>query len=547
MSSHARFVAAGVLASRLAGLARTKVLNHYFGVSGLLDVWTSVFRVPNLLQNLLGDQAMAAAFIPIYSRLLADGKREEAGRFAGAVLGLLIAVVSLIVLLAVVAAPVLVAVFSPGYLADAARVAAGEQALDRYPLAVVAARIVFPMAGLLVLSAWAQGILNSHRRFFLPYVAPVLWNAAIIGTLVFYAWHRRIAPASADLETLGRLLVAGTVGAAAGGLLQFLVQVPLVIRLTRGLRPALDARSKPVRRMLRAFGPALAGRGVAQVSFYLDTVISSLLRTGAQGAMLNGIIFYNLPFAVFATSVAASELPELSSPDLETENTEDKERFVTRLRQSLRQILFLVMPSTVGYLAFGFLVVGLLRGGRFGVADHSLVWLVLAAYTLGMPASASSRLLQNAFFALGNTATPARIAAIRVGVSALIGIALAIVLDRFPLSSLGVEDAGPEPLFLGAVGLALGGAFGAWIEIVLLLRAIARTLGARLRVLRLASPLLLTSVLTAIPSLALWWWVRDTGLWIQVAAVPGLYALVYLGLAYVRRSPELGRWLGRRG
>lgn len=538
--SRARFVAAGVLASRLAGLVRTKVVNHYLGIGGVLDVLTAAFRVPNLLQNLLGDQAMAAAFIPVYSRLLAAGKREEAGRFAGAIFGLLVAVVGAVVLVAVLAAPLLVAAFNPGYLDDAQQVAAGVQAFDRYPLAVTAARIVFPMAGLLVLAAWAQGILNSHRRFFLPYVAPVLWNGAIIGALVFYAQRHGIVPAAADNDALGRLLIAATVGAVLGGVLQFAVQLPLVLRLTHGLRPAFSLRAPHVGETLRAFGPALAGRGVAQLSFYLDLMLSSFLRVGAQAALANGAIFYNLPFAVFATSVAASELPELAS-----DGEARPERFVARLRQGLRQVLFLVLPSTVGYLAFGYLVVGLVAGGRFDAADQMLVFLVLAGYSLGMPASASSRLMQNAFFALGDTATPARIAGLRVAVSAVSGIGLMLALDRVSVSAIGPAQAVGEPLFLGAVGLALGGALGAWLEILLLLRRIRQRLGSGLGTLRTALPIAATALVTALPAAALWWLVPAKSPYLQVALVAGSYAACYLGLAVLRRSPELARWLGR--
>jgi len=539
--SHARFVAAGVLASRLAGLARTKVISYLLGLSGPGDVVTAAFRVPNLLQNLLGDQAMSAAFIPIYSRLLAEGKREQAGRFAGAVFGLLLAAMGVLVLAGVLAAPVLVAVLNPGFLVDAARVTAGTQHFDRYPLAVTAARIVFPMAGLLVLAAWAQGVLNSHRRFFLPYIAPVLWNAAIIAMLVGAAFELGIVPATAGLDSLARLVLAGCIGALVGGLLQLAVQLPLVLRSMGPLRPTLSLRAPHVMASLRALGPALAGRGVVQLSFYLDQVLSSALYPGALIALQNGVLFYNLPFAVFATSVAASELPELAA------GRSDPAALAERLRLGLRQVLFLVAPSTVGYLAFGSLVAGVLAGGRFGSAEQRLVYLVLAAYTLGMPASAPSRLLQNAFFALQDTASPARIAAVRVAVAALIGGGLMLGFDRVPVAALGVAAQPGDPIFLGAVGLALGSAIGAWVELLLLDRRLSARLGVSIAPWRLAAPMLANAIITALPAAAVWWLLRERVWLLQVIAVPGLFAGLYLALAHRRQSPELRRWLGRGG
>src|SRR5690606_17580662 len=137
--------------------------------------------------NLLGEGTISAAFIPIYSRMLEEGRPEDAGRFAGAVLGLLTALVAVLVTAGIVFAEPLTAVLQPGWLDDVAKVTAGEIAVNRFDRAVRDIRITFPMTGVLVLSAWALGALNSHRRFLLPYFAPVLWNVAIVGAMLFAA------------------------------------------------------------------------------------------------------------------------------------------------------------------------------------------------------------------------------------------------------------------------------------------------------------------------------------------------------------------------
>ena len=537
-ASRARWVTLGILCSRSAGLVRTKVFAHVLGNGPHKDVLDAAFRIPNLLQNLLGDQAMAAAFIPIYSRLLAEDRREEAGRFAGAIFALLLAVVAAAVGLGVVVAPWLVALFNAGFLGDAAAVASGEAAVDRYPIAVVAARIVFPMTGVLVLSAWAQAILASHRRFLLPYMAPVLWNAAII-TVVLLVYRGVVdLPASIGDGPVSWVLAA-CLGGVVGGFLQFGVQLPLVLRLVRDLRMGWRHRGPLVGEALRAFAPAVAGRGVVQLSLYIDLLLASFLHAGAISALTVAGQLYALPLSAFAMSVAASELPELSRAGPEATSA-----LGDRLSRALRQAAFLIAPAMVGLLVFGLPVVSIFRGGAFARDDQVQVYLVLAGYTLGLLASTTSRLLQNTFYALRDTRTPAKVATARVVVSATVGLALMVLLDRVSVSAwLGVDDA--SPLFLGAMGLSLGAAFASWIELALLRHALRRRLpGLSLPVAAVARRVLLALAL-ALPAGALWWISKDpfgrtTGILVAAA-----YAVTYLGFAWLRKSPELAMWLGR--
>jgi putative peptidoglycan lipid II flippase len=169
-------VAAGILLSRIAGLAREIVTAGYLGTSEVASVFKVALRMPNVLQNLLGEGTLSASFIPVYAKLLEEGREEEAGRVAGAIFALVFALAGGLALVGIFLAPVLVRLFVPGYLEHP----------HLLELTITAVRILFPMTGILVLSAWALGILNSHRRFFIPYVAPVLWNGAIIGTLVIF-------------------------------------------------------------------------------------------------------------------------------------------------------------------------------------------------------------------------------------------------------------------------------------------------------------------------------------------------------------------------
>jgi putative peptidoglycan lipid II flippase len=529
----AALIALGILASRLIGFVREYTFAHFFGVGPHADVFRAALRAPNAIQNLLGEGTLSAAFIPLYTRMIHEGREEEAGRFAGAIFGLLLAVAGGFSLLGALLARPIVAVLSAGFLRDTGPV-------DRYELAVDAVRIIFPMMGFLVLSVWALGILNSHRKFLVPYIAPVVWNAAIIAAML-WAGGAGSGGAALSLAALDRLLFAACWGALAGGLLQFLVQLPLVARVLRGFRLSFSTRVPGMPAALRAFGPVVAGRGVVQLAGYLDQFLASFLAVGAVSALGFAQMPYMLPISLFAMSVAAAELPELArlgagAPEL-----------VPRVRRSLRQMAFLNVPTFVGYLAFGILIVGLIyRTGRFNVAHQWLVYLVLCGYTSGLLATTSSRLLQNTFYALGETAVPARIAAWRVGLSAAVGLVLMRLLDRVPVTAL-VEVPEGEALRLGAVGLSFASGVGAWFELLRLQAALAKRGATGALPWKEMGRLLLLAGAAAAAAAGIWAILPRLHLAVEALAVVGSFGLVYLGLARWLAAEELSFWIGRFG
>jgi putative peptidoglycan lipid II flippase len=452
----ALMIGLGIFFSRVVGLVRERMLATYFGTGLHADVFSAGLRLPNVLQNLLGEGTLSASFIPAYSALLGQGRTAEAGRVAGAAFALLLAIAGAISLLGVLLAPLLVSVFTPGF------------AGARRELLISVVRILFPMTGVLVLSAWALGILNSHRRFFLPYFAPVLWNAAIIGALV--AFGSRV-----DLDSL---VVAAAWGALLGGVLQLVVQLPAVLRLNREIRLSTGRNEPAFKEAVRKAGPAIMGRGVVQLSGYIDLVLATLLAIGAVARLRYAQTLYLLPISLFAMSVAAAALPELAR---------DRTGAVGALRErtvaAVRRVAFFVVPSFVAFVAIGdVLVAGLYRAGEFGAADVEVVWLILIAYSLGLPASTTTRVYQSAFFALRDTATPARAALVRVLVALVGGAALMAQFESItvfgrtlPAGVLASYDVAGIPL--GPLGLAAGAALGAWVEWALLKRRLAAQLG----------------------------------------------------------------------
>ncbi len=455
-SAAAALVAGGIFLSRIMGLIRERVIATYFGAGLHADVFGAALRMPNVLQNLLGEGTLSASFIPVYSELLGQQRTKEAGRLAGAAFALLLGIAGAISLLGVLLAPVLVSIFTPGFEGE------------RRTLTIQVIRILFPMTGVLVLSAWALGILNSHRKFFLPYFAPVLWNVAIVAALISFSGQ----------PDLDKLLMAGAWGALIGGFLQFAIQLPWVLRLDREIRLNTGRGQPAFAEVLKNAGPAIMGRGVVQLSAYVDMVLASLLAIGAVAHLRYAQTLYVLPVSLFGMSVAAAELPELAR---EREGATDVLR--ERTIAAVRRVAFYVVPSFVAFVVLGKVIVaGMYQAGEFADANVTLVWLTLAGYSAGLLASTTTRIYQSAFFALRDTRTPARVAGLRVLIAAVAGAAMmlqfeAVSLGRFTIPSglfAGIRVGG---LPLGPVGLALGASVGAWLEWALLRRRLARHLG----------------------------------------------------------------------
>ena len=457
-------VGTGILLSRVAGLLREKLLAYHLGTGLGAEAFRAALRIPNLLQNLLGDGVLSGAFVPTYARMVRDGREEDAGRLAGAVASLLVLVTGLLVVVGVVFAGPITRVLTPGFPVGSAKA----------ELTVTLVRIITPSLGFLVLSAWSLGVLNAHRRFFRAYVAPVLWNATII---VFLSVAATLGGTELDLAR------AVALGALVGAVLQFLSQLPAVLRSVPTLRMRLGRSVPGLREVVRASGGVIAGRGIVQLSAYLDLVVASLLAAGAVAALGYAQVLYLLPVSLFGMSVAAAALP-----DVALARPHERVRLVAEVERGMARVATFVVPTIAIYLVLGEQVVTLLfGGGAFGPAATRQVAIVLAAYSLGLLATTQSRLLQSTLYGLDDTFTPARIAAVRVGVATVAGVALMLVFDAYRWGDDGIvrvadmglassaARASLESLHrLGAVGLALGASLGAWTEWILLRRAVAR-------------------------------------------------------------------------
>jgi putative peptidoglycan lipid II flippase len=439
---HALLAATGIFLSRISGLVRTRVQAHYLGSSLAAAALVAALRIPNFLQNLFGEGVLSASFIPVYASLVGQGRRDEADRVAGAVFGLLAFAVTVLCALGVLATPLLVDAIAPGFH-GATRL-----------LAIHLVRIVFPGTGLLVMSAWCLGILNSHGRFFLSYATPVVWNGAIVVALLAFGPRTSQARLAVD--------VAWAVIAGSG--LQLAVQLPSVLAVLGRFAPSLDVALEPVRGVLRNFTAVLIGRGVVQISAYIDTAYASLVSARALSVLIYAQTLYLLPVSLFGMSVTAAELPEMSRVSASGDHAALRDR----ISRGLERIAFFVVPSSAAFLLLGDVVAAaVLETGRFGAGDSRYAWYVLIGSSVGLLAQTMGRLYANAFYAMKDARTPLWFASLRVAITA---VAAWFSVTRLP-ALLGV------PRELGAVGITATTGLAAWIEYALLRASLASRLG----------------------------------------------------------------------
>jgi len=518
-------VGMGILLSRLAGLIRQTMMARYLGADLAADAFNAAFRIPNMLQNLFGEGVLSASFIPEYAGLLGRGEETEATKLAGAVAAMLALVASIIVLIGALTAPWLVAIIANGFTGE------------KRELTVRLTRILFPGAGLLVFSAWCLGILNSHRRFFMSYTAPVLWNLAMVATLVFF--HEGHSPV--------QLAIYLAYGSVVGSALQFAVQLPQVFKYASGVRLRLTAKGQSVRNVFRNFVPAFVGRGVVQLSAYVDAWLASYLGNGAVSSFTYAQAVYVLPISLFGMAISAAELPAMSRAVGTT--AEIGAYLRGRLSDGLDRIAYFIVPSAVALFALGDLIVHLLyQSGRFQRGNTIWVWEILIGSTVGILASTMGRLYSSTFYAMRDTKTPLRYAVVRVVLTTVLGYLFALVLPDL----LGVDRK------LGAAGLTASAGLAGWVEFYLLRREMDRRIGrTRLIPSRMARLWTAAIVGAAIP----WAYklITDRGSPLLSAhenAVPSkwmallllaIYGLTYVGITAAFGIPEAKNVINRGG
>lgn len=379
-------ISVAVMASRVLGVLRESLRAALLGAGVHGDAFVIAYRIPNLLRDLFAEGALSAAFVPTFTDFLMNRSREEAHRLAGLVMAALFVITGALALLGIRFAPELVNLIAPGFS-------------DIPGKAEFAARltgIMMPFLPLIALSAVLMGMLNAQRRFFVPALAPALFNVVSI-IVAIILWFTTGDPAAAA--------VGWSFGVLAGGAAQLLAQVPLLWKLGFRFVPAMrEMFSHPgVRRIARLMAPAVVGLGAVQISIFVNSIFASRLGNGPLSWLDYAFRLYYLPIGLFG--VALGTVTQTNVAEDAARN--DREALRAGLAHSLRLVIFLTLPATVGLIALARPIVSLLfEWGRFTAGDAEATAYVLSAYVFGLVAVSSVKVLVPLFYALDRPRVP---------------------------------------------------------------------------------------------------------------------------------------------
>jgi putative peptidoglycan lipid II flippase len=373
--------------SRVLGLVREIVVRRYFGVEGAgINAFTAAFQVPNLVRTLVADQALTAAFVPVFSELLEKGERARAWRVASTLFWLLLLGLGALTALFMLAAPLVMGVFGFG----------GEQE----ELAVTLARILFPIVTLLGVFGVVVGVLNSYEHFTVPALTPVAWNLAIIAGLV-------IGVPRVETEQAALYVYAGSI--VVGTLIQLLLPFPWLRGRDDRLRVAIDWRDPMVRRVFVLMGPVTLGLGLINFNQLIGTIFAARLidPTLAPAAIDAAFRIYMLPQGMFSVAIATVLFPSLSRLAARG----DTEGLRRTVGAGLRQIAFMLVPAGALSAVLAEPIVRLLyERGQFTPDQTQVVAAALAAFSLGLTFNGMMLMLNRGFFSLQKPWTPTAVA-----------------------------------------------------------------------------------------------------------------------------------------
>ncbi|MFQ5896627.1 MAG: murein biosynthesis integral membrane protein MurJ [Candidatus Methylomirabilia bacterium] len=484
-------VSLATLVSRLLGFLRDVVVAQAFGASSITDAFFVAFRIPNLFRRLLAEGALSAALIPVFTEFLTVRPREEFNRMFRSVAGVFLAALCAVTVVGVLLAPWLVRLLAPGFTADA------EQA----GLASSLTRVMFPYLILVGLATLAMGVLNAHRRFFTSALGPAVLNVGMISAVLL------LAP---RIETP---ILGLAVGVLAGGLGQFLIQLPELRSVGVPLAPSAEFSHPAVRRVVRLLGPSVLGLAAVQLSVFVNTLLASLLPRGSISYLYYADRVMEFPLGVFGIAVATATLPLMAAQAARRELT----GVAQTLNFALRLSCFVAIPASVGLILLRDPIIRVLfQRGEFGAADSEATAWALGFYALGLTAFSGTRIAAQTFYALGDTATP-----VRIGIGA---VALNVL---FALALMG-------PLTHGGIALASSCASSAnLVGLIWLLRRRLGAVGGGRIVRSLSLMSIATGVMAGWCWLLLRWWPAEPSRWAEAgwlaAAIGGsmvLYALV---------------------
>jgi putative peptidoglycan lipid II flippase len=451
----------GTAISRVLGLVRDSVIAYLFGAGTATDAFNAAFRIPNLLRDLFAENALSSAFVPVLMAQKEKG-REAENLFASNIFNTLILVVGLITVAGMLASSALARVVAFGF----------DKVPGKIALTGHLTTVMFPFLLFIALAAWAMSVLNTNGSFFVPAVAPALFNIFSIAApiaLFAYLSGRGIDP-----------VFGLAIGVTVGGLMQFLVQLPRLFQMGFRYRFHLSFKDPEFRRMMALFVPVMIGLSGARFNVFVSTMLISNLAEKSLTWLNNAYRIMNLPLGLFGIAVGTVALSTISHHVVK----KNHDAIHDTLFDSLRMVLFLTIPTSalIAFLA-GPITDVIYRRGRFTAADAAGTAAILTLYMIGVPFISSLRNVAAVFYAHKDARSPMIASFVSVAINLVMNLALMRVLGTlaFPLSAtvaamanvailfarlpskIGPVDSGPLVRYAGALLFAsLSGGAAGW-------------------------------------------------------------------------------------
>ncbi|MBI5212779.1 MAG: murein biosynthesis integral membrane protein MurJ [Nitrospirae bacterium] len=509
--------------SRILGYVKDMILARYFGATGMADVFFVAFRIPNLLRELFAEGSMSSAFVPVLTEYRTKDGKEEADRLVRSTFIVILVFVGIICIFGIIFAPAIVTTIAPGFLNDP----------DKFSDTVLLTRIMFPFLLFISLAALTMGALNTRGVFFIPALAPAFLNIVTIISVLTLSMH------------FTNPIISVAIGVTAGGLVQFLFQMPSFFKQGysfRSQKSEVRSQTPPLNPPLAKGGnggvwhpglkriglliiPATAGMAVAQINIFVSTILASYLAEGSITYLYYSMRLIQFPIGIFGVAMGMAVLPALSEHSVKGEMEKVKEDFSF----ALRLLFFITVPAMMGLIALKTPIVStLFQRGEFGYAATIGTSDALMFYSLGIWAIVGVRVTTATFYSMQDTKTPVKVAAAAM----IINIIMSLLLM------------GP----MGHSGLAFANAIASGFNFIVLFYFLRKKLGG-VGTKRITGSFAKTLLASAVMGGAGWVIVRSeiwtlSGYGIQKTAYLGSAIIIcggiYMLLAYLLKSEEMG-------
>ena len=399
VSKAAGAVGAMTLLSRVFGFMRDMVIATMFGSSAAADAFFVAFRIPNLQRRILGEGAVSAAFIPVFSEYLNTKDQDETWNLAGNLFNIL-----LIILLAasgaiILFAPAVVSVFAPGFIDEP----------EKFQLTVTLTRWMSPYLICIGMAALCMGILNTFKIFALPAAAPTLLNISMILSALLIGTR------------MDKPIFGLAIGVIVGGLLQFFVQVPATLRQGFRFKARADWKHPGIIKIGKLLGPSILGLAAYEINIMVDTILASFLPGGSISYLYYANRLVQLPMGIFAVALGVAILPTLS----EHASRNEIHKLKDTLSFGIRLILFITVPATIGLMLLRFPIINTLwERGEFSRTATEGTAFALLCYSIGLCGFAGTRVVASAFYSMQDTKTPAKIGIYAIVINIIFSVML---------------------------------------------------------------------------------------------------------------------------